>query len=193
MKTFNLPINHRYNIRAISWSDLLAIESNPEKWLAGVRLNKNESMSYGTSIHAQIKHRKLTGKLKGIPIGNNPDQVLTVEISNGKYKFTIIGTLDDSDDEKIIEYKTGLKLWTKKQAEEHGQLFTYALLKYKNCGKLPSKAFLVSLETCYNEDSEGIVLTGKSVVHEVLIKMIDILKIQARFCKAVSTLRALQK
>lgn len=185
---FNLPINPRYNIRAISWSDLIAIESNPQKWLDGVRLKSNVNMHFGTSVHAEIKHRKL----KGIPIGNAPDKSYQAEISNGKIKFTIIGTPDDTDDDTIYEYKTSLKLWTKKQAENHGQLFTYALLKWKNTGKLPKKALLVSLETKHDEDSEGLVLTGKTNIHIIPITMLDVLKIQTRFIKAVIHLQKIQ-
>lgn len=186
---FKLPINPRYGIPAISWSDLIAIEQDPGAWLAGKRLKSTPAMDFGTSIHAQIKHRKL----KNIPIGNAPDKIYSTTISNGKQSLMIIGKPDDTDDETIYEYKTGLKLWTKKQAEEHGQLFTYALLRWKITGKLPKKALLISLETRYDEEIEDTVLTRNMVVHEVPIRMVDVLKIQVRFLNVVSTLAILQK
>ena len=188
---FSLPINPRYGLPAISWSDLVAIEQDAQAWLDGKRLKSNDFMDYGTSVHALIKH----GKLKGIPHGNAPEQVYSAIISDGKIKFMLVGKPDDTDEDIIYEYKTGLKLWTKKQAEEHGQLPTYALLKWKNTEKRPTKALLVSLETRYDEDL-GPVLTGKQVAHEVPITLTDVLKIQARFIKAykkVSALGALQK
>ena len=177
---YQLPPNPRYNnAPAISWSDLLAIESNVEKWLKGNRMKANESMSYGTHVHAQIKHRKL----KGIPHGNNPEK---------KYIFNqIVGTVDDHDDDTIYEYKTGMKLWSKKKAEEHGQLFTYALLICKNTGKCPKRALLVSLETGKDEDS-GVVLTGDKRILEVPITLLDILKIQVRFMQAVEKVKLYQ-
>ena len=111
-------------------------------------MESNRSMQYGIAIHAQIKHRKL----KNIPIGNAPDITYHTEISDGKVLFGIIGKTDDSTDDTIIEYKTGMKLWTQKKAREHGQLFTYALLKWKTTGIMPKEALLVSLETKDDED-----------------------------------------
>ena len=186
---FSLPINPRYGTHSVSWSDLVAIEQNPKAWLEGKRLKSNQSMDFGTFVHAQIKHRHLTT----VPVGNAPEKVYSAKISNGKQSFTIIGKPDDTDEDTIYEYKSGLKLWNRKQAETHGQLFTYALLKWKATGKLPKKALLISLETRYDEDCDGIVLTGKQVIHEVPITLKDVLKIQARFVKAVSTLSALPR
>lgn len=188
-RAFKLPINPRYGVSAISWSDLTAIESNAKAWLDGKRLKSTPAMDFGTSVHAQIKHRKL----KNIPVGNAPEKVYSTTISNGKQSLMIIGKPDDTDDDTIFEYKTGLKLWTKKKAEEHGQLFTYALLKWKTTGKLPKRALLISLETRYDEEIEDTVLTGNMVVHEVPITIVDVLKIQVRFLNVVSTLTTLQK
>lgn len=180
-----LPINSRYGIKAISWSDLISIETDPKGWLAGKRLKATPAMEYGTSIHAEIKHRKI----KDIPVGNAPEKTYSCLISKG---LMIVGTPDDTDDETIYEYKTSRKLWTKKQAEEHGQLFTYALLKWKTTGILPKRALLISLETRYDEEC-GIVLTGNRVTHEVPIKMIDVLKVQTRFIKAVKLIQQCTK
>lgn len=177
---YNLPPNPRYNnAPAISWSDLLAIENNVEKWFKGQRMQTNESMSYGTSVHAQIRH----GKLKNIPHGNHPEAV---------YIFgQIVGRVDDHDDDTLYEYKTGMKLWSAKKASEHGQLFTYAYLIGKNTGTYPKKALLVSLETKTDEDS-GIVLTGDKRILEVPITTKDILKIQVRFNKAFEKVQKYQ-
>ena len=182
---FKLPINPRYNTRSISWSDLLMIEQDAEAWLKGKRLKTNRYMEYGTSIHAEIKHRK-----HDVPTGTAPEQIYTVKISDGKIKFHIVGKPDDTDDDTIYEYKTGTTLWGKKQAETHGQLFTYALLKWKHSGKIPKRALLISLKTAVDEDV-GVYLTGDRVIHEIPITLKDVLLIQARFINAykkVSTL-----
>jgi len=183
----NLPINPRYGKPAISWSDVTAIESNVEAWYkrtTGV-MGKLESvsMSFGTFVHNQIERRKL----KDIPHGKYPEVQI---IHNLRYKkgkanrsFLICGKPDDADDDTIYEYKTGLKLWSRKQADDHGQLRTYALLRKCVTGKAPTRALLVSLETANDEDA-GIYLTGERRVLEVKITALELLKIQARFIAA---------
>jgi hypothetical protein len=187
---FQLPPNPRYdNIPAISWSDLLAIEKSPEAFLAGVRLSPNRSMQYGTHIHTLISKKKI----KNIPHGNSPEKIYTCIISDGKIKFMIVGRPDDSDDDTIYEYKTSLGgLWSRLQAEKHGQLFTYALLKWKTTGILPKKALLVSLETENVIDMEvmelDLKLTKNVRIIEVPITLKDVLMIQTRFIKAYKKL-----
>lgn len=176
----SLPINPRYGVPAISWSDLVAIESNVERWYKTVTgahpKLKNDSMRYGTVVHDQVRRRKL----KGIPCGNDPEKILSCVIKDGKQSFTVIGKPDDVDEETIYEYKTGLKLWSRGKAENHGQLKTYAMLRMKATGKCPKRALLVSLGTVNDEDA-GIVLTGETRVIAVPISKVDVLKIQSRF------------
>jgi len=190
IKMIQLPAHPRYdNVRAISWSDVTAIESNVEAWYkraTGV-MSKRESpsLSYGTFVHNQIQRRKL----KKIPHGDHPEEPVIHEISYKKgsrrtpYKFNIVGTPDDADLTTIYEYKTGLKLWSRKQADDHGQLRAYALLRRSVTGVAPKRALLVSLETADDEDA-GIYLTGKVRTLEVVITPLEILKIQARFIAA---------
>ena len=190
-----LPAHPRYdNVRAISWSDVIAIESNVEAWYkraTGV-MGKRESpsLSYGTFVHNQIQRRaKVHPEIKKIPHGKHPEEVVIHEIIYKKgskkhiRRFNIVGTPDDADLSTIYEYKTGLKLWSRKQADDHGQLRAYALLRRSVTGVAPRRALLVSLETADDEDA-GIYLTGKTRVLEVEIKPLEILKIQARFIAA---------
>jgi hypothetical protein len=190
-----LPVNPRYGVPAISWSDVIAIESNVSAWYkraTGV-MGKRESpsLSYGTFVHNQIQRRaKVHPEIKNIPHGHSPEEVIVYNLRYRKghkkvpHSFLIVGTPDDADDDTIYEYKTGLKLWTRKQAEDHGQLRTYALLRASvNKGKYPKRALLVSLETANDEDA-GIYLTGNTRVLEVPITKLEILKIQARFIAA---------
>jgi len=188
----NLPPHPRYNgVQAISWSDLIAIESNVATWYkraTGV-MDKRESpaMAFGTHVHNMIERGKL--KLKGVPKGESPEETIVATI---KYKkggkscsFEIVGTLDDiaGGGDIILEYKTGRLLWSQQQANDHGQLRTYALLRKSVTGKAPTRALLISLETANDEDA-GIYLTGERRVLTVEITALEILKIQARFIAA---------
>lgn len=183
----SIPIHPRYNLPALSWSDLVAIEQDVERWLKRIK-RTTPSMQYGTFVHNQIARRKL----KGIPHGTDPEKPMTAmmsfKVGRKSVSFLIVGTPDDTDDDTIYEYKTGLKLWSKKQADNHGQLFTYSFLKGKNNNdRYPDRALLVSLETANDEDA-GIYLTGNIRVHEVKITAMDRLKIQSRFVNAYKKL-----
>lgn len=188
----SLPINPRYGVPAISWSDVKSIESNPRVWygqtLGLLPRRHTPSLAYGTMVHNYIQRRDFTELgINPIPHGDDPERTVVTEVmfkhARRTYRFQIVGTPDDADRETIYEYKTGLKLWTRRQVETHDQIYTYALLRYKETGILPTRAVLVSLET-FNDDHAGICLTGKSRSIEVPITLADTLKVQARFIAA---------
>jgi len=179
LHAYNLPINPRYGIPCLSWSDVVSIESNVGKWLDRqlglIGKMESDALNFGTFVHAQIKHKKI----KGVPHGDHPETKLIFETK----KYTMVGKPDDYSDEAIDEYKSAKELWTRKKATEHGQLFAYAFLLWKMDGRLRKKARLTSLETKDDEDA-GLYLTGEMRTIEVPIRMLDVLKIQVRFNKA---------
>jgi len=180
VSAYNLPINHRYGEPALSWSDMVAIEASVTKWLAGGKFT-NPAMEYGTHVHAMIER----GHLDVLRLGN-PEQKFRarVPVGKGKKTFLVVGKIDDHNDTTILDYKTCRTLWTQKQVDEHGQLKGYAFLKWKSTGVMPTKGVIVSLETRYDEDCDGIVLTGNTSTLETPITLLDVLKIQVRFQKA---------
>lgn len=176
-----LPLNPRYQLHALSWSDMVAIEADVAKWLKGTKLS-NRSMTYGTHVHKLIEKGHLT-----VPRLGNPEQIYRANIPikpSSRKTFTVVGRIDDSNDTTILDYKTGMKLWTRKQVEEHGQLKGYAFLRWKATGKMPTKGVIVSLKTEPHDDSDSMVLTGEMSVIEVPITRMDLLKIQVRFRQA---------
>ena len=181
-----LPNNRRYGIPALSWSDVVAIENDVHRWyleqIGQRRKITNEAMDFGTHVHARIAKGELD-----VPRGNSPETVYRYKTKH----FTIIGKPDDADDETIYEYKTVSKgkHWTLNAAQQHGQLFTYALLRWKNGHPLPKKALLVSIETAQDEDA-GRYLTGDILVHEVPVTLLPILKIQTRFNAAFEKVKS---
>lgn len=177
-----IPIDPRYGIAGLSWSSLLAIEQDVHKWLAGIKqpMKPTEAMRFGTYVHKNIKKLKL-------PHGDHPEEPIICIIPISRTKtLTIFGTPDDWSDGFIDEYKSAKKLWNRKKADEHGQLFTYALIIWKNTGKLITHARLTSIETGYKVTcgDREIILTGNTQTILVPITMLDVLKIQARFLRA---------
>ena len=178
---YNLPINPRYGIPALSWSDVLAIESG---WFGAKKL-QSKALDYGTHIHKMIEHGHYD-----VPRLGNPETVFQTEIPispRSKKKFIIIGKVDDHNDTTILDYKTGRVPWTHKKASEHQQFHVYALIKWKATGVAPTKGKLVWLETCPHEDSDSMALTGTMRVFEFPITLLDMLKVQTRFVKAYHT------
>lgn len=172
-----LPVNPRYGLPALSWSDVVVIEQDVDRWLRGIKF-KNRAMEYGTHVHKLIEKGHLD-----VPRLGNPEQVYaaTIPTGRGKSVFMCVGKIDDSNDDTILDYKTCKTLWTQKQAEEHDQLKVYAFLRWKATGKRPTKGMIVALETEPHEDSESHVLTGNMRVLTVQLKLKDLLKVQARF------------
>jgi len=176
------------------------LETDPEEWyttyVLGHKRKPTGAMKFGTKIHKQISDRKLTGKIKEVPHGKNPETALTCKIFYTKTKsFNLLGKPDDYDKQVLYEYKTGTKLWTQKRAENHGQLFTYALLLKKTKHLDIKTALLISLETrtIMVNWKPKIQLTGNTRTLKVEITPQDLLKIQARFIngykKALKTIK----
>lgn len=187
MKKINLPTEPRYGIAGLSWSTVLQIEANPDRWYDeafGIipKRKPSEAMVFGSFIHDQIEKRKIH-----VPHGHFPEQKMSAEIKYTKTKsFNMIGTPDDYGSKWLYEYKTG-KLWTQKQAKDHGQLKTYCALIEMAKGIKIRKAKLVSLETTYEQDKNletSLTLSGNVRIFDVVITDLDILKIKARFVKA---------
>jgi len=169
-----LPENHRYGgIKGISWSDILAIESNVEKWIDGYRLPESEAFKFGQSVHERIEHGLIEA-----PRGCHPETQLSALVDD---EFYLLGKPDDFDGKEIVdEYKTGAKLWTRKQAQDHNQYDIYAYLIWKNGYPHPKHARLTSFETAWSEDAESLYLTGEKVTHIVLLNLTRTMRAVAR-------------
>lgn len=82
-----------------------------------------------------------------------------------------LGFLDNakSDLTEFREFKTWKKEWDQERAENHGQIYFYAMLIEAETGKLPNKAYLDWIVT--EDDEDWIVRpTGDIVTFEVKIK-----------------------
>ncbi len=184
----SLPINPRYGVPALSWSDVIAIEQSPKKWLDGRHKIDNDATRYGIHVHKLIEK----GHIDILRLGNPETklQALVPISPTSKRTFMAVGRCDDSDDTTILDYKTGQKLWTQKQVLEHGQLHAYAFMRWRMTGKRPTRGIIVSLETAVDEDA-GTYLTGKTRTIEVPITLLDCIKIQHRFQKAYAAVTAI--
>lgn len=79
----------------------------------------------------------------------------------------------------IKEYKTSVKRWTQKKADDSGQLTFYATAIWLTTGKIPKDIELVNVETDYEEDGR-LTVTGNMYYFQTKREMIDIIKMCSR-------------
>ena len=131
----------RFKQRALSWSQLSLFNYSPEQWydkyILGQKEPESEAMKFGKKIGEQ-----LASDMKFLP------KVLRYSIFEkelgGKIgDIPLIGFLDSfcPDTKNFYEYKTSsnAKKWTKKSAQEFGQILMYMFLIWLNYKIPPEK------------------------------------------------------
>ena len=117
--------------RALSWSAISSFEYNKKEWynkyVLGHRQRETPEMAFG--------------KVIGERLASDPEFLPEVpRLAKFEHAFNVMfagiplvgyaDTFCTSTKRKLYEYKTGVKPWTKKRADEHGQIDMYALLHY---------------------------------------------------------------
>ncbi len=121
----------RWKARDFSWSQISSFEYDPEQWYRKYFLREEE---YETE---ELKF----GKYIGEKLASDPKFILEVpRLDKFEHcfrvmfgKIMLIGYADGFctiTKKKLDEYKTGVKEWTQKRADEHGQFDMYLLMHY---------------------------------------------------------------
>ncbi len=116
--------------RSLSWSSISSFEYDKNQWFDSYILGKRQSSPEMTF-----------GKMVGDKLATDPTYLPQVpRLNTFEYKFEVmfnkiplIGYADSFctiTNKKMKEYKTGVKPWTKKRADEHGQIDMYLLMHY---------------------------------------------------------------
>lgn len=134
-----------YN-KPLSWSSIASFQYNKESWYKKYILKEkqedSEQMLFGKAVGSALANDK--NFLPEVPRYSVFEKELKAKIGDIK----LIGYLDSFDPETkaFIEYKTSSnkKKWTKKTAQEHGQILLYLFLIWKNYG-IPPENVDVSL------------------------------------------------
>jgi len=120
-KLYDTPVN---------WSSISSFRWNKENWFRNFILGERATspeMTFGSYIDKKIQNDpNFMPKLPRFEMMQHHMKV----VFNG---LTLMGTPDGINIKKnkmLIDYKTGVKEWNKKRAEEHGQLLMYLLLIY---------------------------------------------------------------
>jgi len=121
----------RWKERDLSWSQLSSFEYDPDQW-------------YRRYFEKEEQHETaemVFGKVIGERLASDPNFLPEVpRLSKFEHKFrvvydgiTLVGYADgfcNKTKKKLIEYKTGVKKWDQKRADEHGQIDAYLLMHY---------------------------------------------------------------
>ena len=127
-----------------------------EKGMASIQ------QEYGSLVHDILEGRTKVPKslkkaLQNVPRYKETDVEIKTTLKRESSEICLLGRLDGLDFNQG-EYKTGVKPWTQKMANESLQLKLYALIDYKNTKFIPGQN-LTWLETTW-EDAE-LKLTGR--------------------------------
>jgi hypothetical protein len=145
----------------LSWSQFDLFKRNPEKYkeiyIYGAKNPVNRGMAYGRQMAEGLENGEATGDpvldllMERLPKFEIMDKAIECELKTGRGK-EIIPILIKPDTLKtdmtgFKEYKTGQAEWTKKKADESGQITFYATGLFLKTGRIPVDIELVQVMT----------------------------------------------
>lgn len=113
----------------MSWSQLSSWEYDPQQWYLRYVLRQkqesNDAMLLGKKIGEQIANDPTF--MPEIPRLSIFEQPLEAKLG----KVPLVGYADSYEPyQSLYEYKTGVREWTQKRADTHGQIDMYLLMLY---------------------------------------------------------------
>lgn len=113
-------------------------------------------------------------------------------LKDGKEKIPLLAVPDTSkpDYSAFKEYKTSVRKWTQKMADDSGQITFYATAIWLATGKIPNDIELVNVQTAYQEDG-SLTVTGEMFRYQTHRHMSDIIKMTLRMRKAWAGIKQL--
>ncbi len=127
--------------------------------------------------------------VKGVEIayhrGDKEYQVCVPVLKNDGGNIPLLALPDssNSDYSKFKEYKTSVRTWTQRMADQSGQITFYATAMWIVRGKVPSGIELVNVPVKYAPEGD-ITPTGEIVVLPTKRTLVDIIKMITRMKKA---------
>lgn len=175
----------------LSHSQIQCVLQSPQeyiqRYLYGVKRESSIQQEYGTKItdilEGRVKPSKtLDNALKNVPRYKMTDKEIKCVLSRKFLEVTLLGRLDGGEiDGSQGEYKTGMAPWTQKRADESLQLRIYALIEYKNTGKIPKQS-LTWLPTAW--DGAEVFLKGEPITFSVQSAVKEMLETEVIVWKA---------
>ena len=178
----------------ISFSSMALFEKSPEQW-ADIYLRDypqytNVNMLYGSLMANSLEKNELSGDpaldlmIENIPKFELIDKPIEANLKNGKDIIIVLAKPDTAkaDYTAFKEYKTSLKKYTQKMADDSGQITFYATTIWLKTNKIPQDIELVNVQVKYTENGE-LTPTGELIRIPTTRTMVDIIKMIARIRK----------
>ena len=110
---------------------------------------------------------------------------MEADLPDGKGVIRLLAKPDSSkhDYNAFYEYKTSVRKWTQKMADESGQITFYATTMWLLTRKIPKHIELVNIETAYTPEG-GLTVTGNMFRYPTTRSMADIIKMTGRMLHA---------
>ena len=167
--------------RPLSWSSISSFQYDPEQWydkyILGKAQKESAEMRFGKLVADSFQTDK---PLAPVTLYKVVEQPLSIVLGD----IPLVGYIDTYNPEThdFREFKTGKKAWTKKRAQEHGQLRMYALCLYVT-HKVKPEDYTIHLDWIPTKDngdfSISFVEPVKVYSFEVKLTMLDIVRFGA--------------
>jgi hypothetical protein len=119
------------NQRPLSWSAISSWNYSKEDWakkyIDGEAPKSSKEMDWGKKIGKLLETDP--AYLPQVPRHSKMEHKFSVNLSG----IPLVGYADsfcDKSHKKLLEFKTGKKVWDQKRADEHGQITMYCLMNY---------------------------------------------------------------
>lgn len=186
----------------LSFSQMTLFEMSPQKYadqyLFGKKQWVNRNMAYGSLLADGLEAEESTGDplldlmMAKIPKFELMDKPIEAKLPNGKEIIRILAKPDTAktDYTAFKEYKTSVRKWTQKKADESGQITFYATTIWLLKGFIPKDIELVNVEVAYEPDGR-LQPTGVMLRFPTERTMVDVIRMVTRMKRAWAGIQAL--
>lgn len=184
----------------LSYSSMALYERSERAWvdyyLLGQKGPITKNMAYGSLMAEGLEGEIATGDplldlvMSKIPKFELMDKALEVDLPNGKKKIKLLAKPDTAkkDYSAFKEYKTSVRRWTQKMADESNQITFYAVAMWLKTGKVPQDIELVNVQVEYQDDG-SLAPTGEIFIFPTKRSIVDVLKMTKRIKNTWSAIK----
>ena len=184
----------------LSFHSMTLFEKSQEEWLDYYIYdpeNKNKkrrisrNMAYGSMLAKGLEDEKATGDplldlmAARLPKFELMDIAFEADLKDKKGVIRVLAKPDTckSDYSAFKEYKTSVRKWTQRMADESGQITFYAMVMWLKTGKIPQDIELICVPVEYQSDC-SLSPTGELVRLPTKRTLADIIKMSSRARRA---------
>lgn len=175
----------------LSYSQMVLFERSPkeyaEQYIYGEKPPETMNMAYGSQFANGLEKDEFSGDpvldmmMVKIPKFELMDRPLEVELKSKDGVVPLLAKPDTAkaDYSAFKEYKTSVRKWTQKMADDSSQITFYATAMWLKTKKIPSDIELINVRVEYTPEG-GLCPTGEIHIFKTKRTMVDIIKMTAR-------------